>query len=593
MPNFRIVNDANQIPLDCRWSDAPKFNSKNRIVSESGAEIDIVSHSNRYKIIAKKERLFSRIERIGRALLGILAIGSSLGFALLAKRVRQLFTKGKCSARFAKALEKQTECYRASDNGEIFYLDPQLAFTGIPMPSNQYANFALIRVNGEQQWIPVIGGNTIQRGYRTYQGSTIELFFEIVKKQNTDQSILLTYFLEHPDNTIDQEKLIEYLLEKDETGSMRISMLHPTMLPDMLDYLKIKGKKVDLTEKSPKGKTLFMQWAGQGYPDITQRLLEQDPSIIQQVRGALPSPFLQASSQSDVKRYLQEAEILLKAMEHEKMDFTEEEQWMQRVFHNDTAFSVDAFAKLNPTFQTTLYFVAKAHGCQNIVDKLNPVLGIQKNAFFWNGLKTMARDMQAIDNTQIVKQFFDHQQIIKKSTSNNTYRERDTPLDCQTMFMENVIRELGCQHVKYPHKIIVLADNEENIQFRIKSMNVFPASNLNPPLWTIIENNIPSVARKITLDEALELAHILEKTGLQTSFKKLFKIAQENIYFTPGLLKGIRFGQPDFDQIESITEWLDPIHQDLFIKECHKRKQDYMEHERKNKKQGLEMWRIR
>lgn len=91
MIKFKIVNNESEINLSRPWMDSRKFKSKDKIINLAGRQ---------YKLIAKKERLFSRAERIGRGFLGTLAVCCSLGCALFSKNIRNLFSKEKEVLRF-------------------------------------------------------------------------------------------------------------------------------------------------------------------------------------------------------------------------------------------------------------------------------------------------------------------------------------------------------------------------------------------------------------------------------------------------------------------------------------------------------------
>ena len=93
--NFKIVNHANEINLSRDWVDSAKFDSRDRIVEHAGRQ---------YRLIAKKERFFSCVERIGRGLLGIVAVCCSLAIALFNKSIRNLFTKEKEVIRFGEVI---------------------------------------------------------------------------------------------------------------------------------------------------------------------------------------------------------------------------------------------------------------------------------------------------------------------------------------------------------------------------------------------------------------------------------------------------------------------------------------------------------
>lgn len=100
MPSFKIVKNTFHITTSKDWIDSVKFNSKDAVKTYKGRE---------YRIISKKERKFSTIERVGRGMIGTLAVVCTLGLALLAKPVRELFINRKKTVRYAIPLKKTTK----------------------------------------------------------------------------------------------------------------------------------------------------------------------------------------------------------------------------------------------------------------------------------------------------------------------------------------------------------------------------------------------------------------------------------------------------------------------------------------------------
>jgi hypothetical protein len=101
MPRFKIINDLSEITLNDKWIQATKFNSKGKLVDEKGCEVGSDYKGRQYELIEKKERAFSEVERLGRGLLGTIAVICTLFLGLFSKSVRKLFTKSTESIRFA------------------------------------------------------------------------------------------------------------------------------------------------------------------------------------------------------------------------------------------------------------------------------------------------------------------------------------------------------------------------------------------------------------------------------------------------------------------------------------------------------------
>lgn len=101
MSSVKIINNQSEINLNNKWVPSTKFNSKDRIVDQNGHKIGSGYKGRQYRIIEKRERAFSGLERFGRGLLGTVAVICTLCFALFSKSVRNLFTKSKENIRFA------------------------------------------------------------------------------------------------------------------------------------------------------------------------------------------------------------------------------------------------------------------------------------------------------------------------------------------------------------------------------------------------------------------------------------------------------------------------------------------------------------
>src|ERR1700733_266434 len=101
MPGIKPISNINEITLDDTWVPAGKFNSKDRFVDENGNKISSDYNGRQYRIIEKRERSFSTLERLRRGSLGLVAFVCTLGFGLFSKSVRNLFTKSQENIRFA------------------------------------------------------------------------------------------------------------------------------------------------------------------------------------------------------------------------------------------------------------------------------------------------------------------------------------------------------------------------------------------------------------------------------------------------------------------------------------------------------------
>lgn len=82
MRNLKLINDIKEVNLSKEWVDSEKFNSKDRVVNHAGRN---------YRLLYKKERVFSGPERFGRIFLGVITVMCTFGFAYLSKSIKHLF----------------------------------------------------------------------------------------------------------------------------------------------------------------------------------------------------------------------------------------------------------------------------------------------------------------------------------------------------------------------------------------------------------------------------------------------------------------------------------------------------------------------
>lgn len=95
MVSFKIIDNTSKITLNNKWTSAANFESKGKVVNEKGHEIGSDYQGRKYRIIEKKERIFSTSERLSRGFLGLVLIISTLCLALLSKFVRNLLVQSK------------------------------------------------------------------------------------------------------------------------------------------------------------------------------------------------------------------------------------------------------------------------------------------------------------------------------------------------------------------------------------------------------------------------------------------------------------------------------------------------------------------
>ena len=101
MSEIKIVRTVSEIPNNKKWVTANKFKSLGRIVDKNGNDLGKDYKGRSYRIIAKQEYSFTRSKKSLRVFLGLLAVIFSLGLALIAKPIQNLFTLKKKSRHYA------------------------------------------------------------------------------------------------------------------------------------------------------------------------------------------------------------------------------------------------------------------------------------------------------------------------------------------------------------------------------------------------------------------------------------------------------------------------------------------------------------
>lgn len=100
MPSFTVINSPSEIILSNQWVPSTKFNSKDRLTDAEGKAIGSDYKGRQYRIIEKRERIFSIPERMGRGFLGTLVVVCTVFLGLFSKSVRNFFIKPKENVHF-------------------------------------------------------------------------------------------------------------------------------------------------------------------------------------------------------------------------------------------------------------------------------------------------------------------------------------------------------------------------------------------------------------------------------------------------------------------------------------------------------------
>lgn len=139
MPTFKPISYLSQIQLPPSWKPAAKFNSQGKVVDKDGNVPTPQYQGTRYILVAKRERLFSCLERSIRGFLGVLATIATLGAAwFLSQSVRDNVKKNKETIRYGIPTTTQNRSAPAAIG--VATLGSQAVTPSTPSPQAQTQN---------------------------------------------------------------------------------------------------------------------------------------------------------------------------------------------------------------------------------------------------------------------------------------------------------------------------------------------------------------------------------------------------------------------------------------------------------------------
>ncbi|MDF2549052.1 MAG: hypothetical protein K0S07_119 [Chlamydiales bacterium] len=547
MPRFTIIDSTSEIRLSPEWQEAKKFTSHNLLVNAQGEKVTSTNFGRTYRIIEKRERYFSLLERVERGFLGALAILCSLGLALFSKPIRKLMSKAKETKRFAVLTQK------------IEVKDAQSLALSNASPCSGHKDQTLARSPFEILLVIAQATKTSAKG-----------------KQGGLSPISL--ILNHPNHSIiDKNAFLAFLLEKDIQGTPRIHTLTEASTLDILRWADKEKVDLNLQKASSAGKTLFTLWAAKGSLGIVEELLSQDPSVIEQAQSQEVSLFVDAV----LNKRKELANVLLNAMERHNIQLTEEEIWVNKAFKNDTNFSSAEFNPLDPELKAKLYYVANAFFNDEIVNKLKR-LGMEEPPLFLPGLSIFPPDMGYVQSKDAIQNFLRDlrregnlltEEEFSQLGVDNYIDKRDAIGRIQGRnFIAKVIEDHHLRSIKVPKKIAVAHKQVEVLTLFVNNLGELIVK--EDQLGVYAEKIIP-VQRKLSLEEALELMIAIEKTKYRNISKEKLIFTENEIYFINTEFKDFASIAPCFSAMESIKDYLDSKDEPLFLEAYQKRKKLY------------------
>lgn len=419
--------------------------------------------------------------------------------------------------------------------------------------------------------------------------SKMDVRFGLREEQTKFNLEQVGHFLKRPSNSIiTEEEFFTFIQERDQTGTPRICTLNSANILEVLTIIKEKNIPLNLDDKTPEGQTLFTLWAGKGNAKITGIMLELDPSVVEQIQGQTKSAFVEAA----LNGHKEEADILINAMEKRNSLLSPEEVWIKRALKNDCVFCDEEFTQLDPQLKIKIFFVANACANENIVKKLKS-LGMNELPLFWPGPHIFACNMDIVTARNVMENFLKDlkregllltEEEFSKLDENNYIRKLSQIGRIQGRnFIERLAKENGLKHIKVPKKIVVINKGLETISFRIAASLELASK---PDQLKLYAERVQHVDRKLSLEEAVELMIILEKTGYSDFFGHNLFFAEDGIYFIDTEFKDFSPTQPQFGTIKSIKDMIqDPEDTEKFLVEYERRKESY---EKLNERRNLQ-----
>ncbi len=114
MKNIRFIKDSSEIQFSNEWVESEKFPSYGRVINRKGNKLGKDEKGRRFRLIAKMERTYSGLERVGRTFLGLITVICSIGFALFSHSIRGLFAGSKQVIRLAVPISSRSRIFSPS-----------------------------------------------------------------------------------------------------------------------------------------------------------------------------------------------------------------------------------------------------------------------------------------------------------------------------------------------------------------------------------------------------------------------------------------------------------------------------------------------
>lgn len=567
MPRVKIVDATIELK---GWTNQSEFKRKGQLVDEHGRSVGNNYNGKFYKIISKKEHLYSCPERMGRCLLGIFLIVASLGLGVCSKTIRNLLTQAKSRLYLVTPSD---DTRRFTEYGELYYVDPVIVGASFKY-QNEEVCWGIIKTDGVEKLHPLIGKD---KKFKIFNNRALDaLLFQAQQKPSSQFSPepLIKKILNHPLNTSIVEKdFIEFLISHN-----YLDTLNAVSTLEVLEIIQSKKYPVDL-QKIP----LLIKWVkdkGDSWGrreinvKIVKLILELEPRAIHQIKNEAADLLVDCIFRNSQE----EAQLLLAAMESQQIAFSPELVWIKRAITNDTNFTQKEFSELSDQQKQQLYFIANAFLHEQFVTKLD-AFGMHQKPLFFPGAYIFAANMNFLAVKKTMHDFLVtlKQQNLLMSASQFAKEDQAKYMSkgdnlgrlFGRNFVEKLAKEHGCKYIKAPKKIVVVDKDKQAIDLRLSNLDLISRD------ITVYAEKVEYVERNFKLEEALEFALMIEKTGYNDFAGQNFIVAKDGIYFIDTELKDFAPHKPNFSAIFSLQEQLEPQDVEPFLKVVKARKEQF------------------
>lgn len=488
MPSFKIISDINEISLSNKWVSATKFNSKNRLVDGKGHRVGSDYKGRQYRIIEKRERAFSGLERFGRGLLGTVAVICTLCLGLFSKSIRNLFTKSKENIRFA-------------------VLEPSIPSNEQPFNSSLNQNISdqssKEKINELTEQTKNIAATKIQSLFR---GHLARSAFKNLKNER-EEALRVQEERRKAELENEARKRNEEILKKADEPKTKENPIPSDV------GVKIEPKSVD-TLTNPE----FLNWL----KEDTNRLGEEQNTkkLISLIKN-------EEVSEEEIRGFydgLSESIVL------QILNFTQtansfnavSEKIIEKALILETNF-IQALNKKCP--HKNLELRAKIE---------QRTLGPSIFRYSMSNEEIQQIGLEFFEDLRQSGRLLTKQEFIDQNHPKGAYWDKGSDLGRiqGTNYIKRIADELGLKHIKVPKKIAVLNEGMASIQATVSPFNL----ELSSQQVTIFAENITPLERGTTREEVTEFLKILEATGFGDFFGHNFMLGrnsqgEEGIYF--------------------------------------------------------------